>query len=160
MSVTIDVALESEDWSRILGAEMIAHRAAAAAFEEAGISEGEVSVMLSSDARVRELNKRFREKDQATNVLSFPANTLDRDGARFFGDIALAYETLVREAAAEGKTAEAHLTHLTVHGVLHLLGFDHESEQGAEKMESLETKILARLGFPDPYAVRAEAQSA
>lgn len=160
MSVTIDVVADSEDWSRILGAEMIAHRAAAAAFEDAGIPEGEVSVMLSSDARVRELNKRFREKDQPTNVLSFPANTLDREGARFFGDVALAYETLVREATGEGKSAEAHLTHLTVHGVLHLLGFDHGNERDAETMESLETRILARLGFPDPYAVRAEAQSA
>lgn len=160
MSVTIDVTLESEDWSRILGAEMIAHRAAAAAFENAGISEGEVSVMLSSDARVRELNKRFREKDQPTNVLSFPANTLDREGARFFGDVALAYETLVRETVSEGKSAEAHLTHLTVHGVLHLLGFDHERERDAETMENLETKILARLGFPDPYAAQPETQSA
>lgn len=160
MSVTIDVVVEYDGWSRILGAELIAHRAAAAAFEDAGISEGEVSVMLSSDALVRELNKRFREKDQPTNVLSFPANTLDREGARFFGDVALAHETLVREAADEGKNAEAHLTHLTVHGVLHLLGFDHDNERDAEKMESLETKILARLGFSDPYAVRAEAQSA
>jgi probable rRNA maturation factor len=160
MSVTIDVVLESEDWSRILGAELIAHRAAAAALEDAGIGEGEVSVMLSGDAHIRELNKRFREKDQPTNVLSFPANSLTGEGARFFGDIALAYETLIREASAEGKSPEAHLTHLTVHGVLHLLGFDHGSERGAEKMENLETKILARLGFPDPYAVRAEAQSA
>lgn len=160
MSVTIDVVVESDGWSRILGAELIAHRAAAAAFEDAGIAEGEVSVMLSSDAHVRELNKRFREKDQPTNVLSFPVNTLDREGARFFGDVALAYETLMREAADEGKSAEAHLTHLTAHGVLHLLGFDHESERDAEKMESLETKILARLGFPDPYAVRTKAQSA
>ncbi len=160
MSVTIDVVAECDEWSRILGAELIAHRAAAVAFEDAGIPEGEASVMLSSDARVRELNKRFREKDQPTNVLSFPANTLDRDGARFFGDVALAYETLVREAADEEKSAEAHLTHLTVHGVLHLLGFEHDNEHDAQRMESLETKILARLGFPDPYAIRAETQSA
>ncbi len=157
MSVSIDIAVEAEGWKKIPGAENIAHRAAAAAFHDAGITEGEVSLLLADDARIREMNKRFRGKDQPTNVLSFSSFEKSSDGARFFGDIAIAFETVTREAADEGKSVEAHLSHLTVHGVLHLLGLDHESERDAESMESLETKILATLGFPDPYAVPAEA---
>ena len=156
MSVTIEISTGCEGWHRILGAEMIAHRAALAAFDAAGISEGEASIMLCDDARIRELNRDFRKKDSATNVLSFPSNEM-HNGVRFYGDVALAFETLVREAREEGKRVDAHLTHLTAHGVLHLLGFDHENEEDAEKMESAETKILAKLGFPDPYAARAEA---
>lgn len=155
MSVTLEISAECEGWHRILGAELIAHRAAAAAFEAAGVQDGEASILLADDARVRELNRDFRKKDQPTNVLSFPSNETHND-VRFYGDVALAFETVVREAREEEKRVDAHLTHLTAHGVLHLLGFDHENEQDAEKMESLETKILAKLGFPDPYAARAE----
>lgn len=155
MSVTIEISVECEGWHRILGAELIAHRAAKAAFEAAEAGGGEVSIMLCDDARIRELNREFRKKDQPTNVLSFPSNAT-HNGVRFYGDVAIAFETVVREAREEGKRVDAHLTHLTAHGVLHLLGFDHENEDDAEKMESLETKILAKLGFSDPYAARAE----
>ena len=158
MSVTIEISAECEGWHRILGAELIAHRAAMAAFEEAGIRDGEASIMLCDDARIRELNREFRKKDSATNVLSFPSNEM-HNGVRFYGDVALAFETLIQEAREEGKRVDAHLTHLVAHGILHLLGFDHENEQDAEKMESLETKILAKLGFPDPYAVRVGADA-
>jgi len=156
VSVTIEITAECEGWHRILGAELIAHRAALTAFQEAGMSAGEASILLTDDARIRELNREFRKKDQPTNVLSFPSNEM-HNNVRFYGDVALAFETLVREARTEEKRVDAHLTHLTAHGVLHLLGFDHENEEDAERMESLETKILAKLGFPDPYALRAEA---
>jgi len=158
VSVTIEISTECEGWHRILGAELIAHRAALAAFDAAGISEGEASIMLCDDTRIRELNRDFRKKDSATNVLSFPSNEM-QNGVRFYGDVALAFETLVREAREEEKRVDAHLTHLVAHGVLHLLGFDHENEEDAEKMENTETKILAKLGFPDPYAVRAGANA-
>lgn len=156
MSVTIDIAVEAESWHRILGAELIAHRAAQAAFDDAETGEGEVSILLTNDAQIRELNRTYRGKDKPTNVLSFPSEDKTESGARFYGDIALAYETLNREAAEEGKRLDAHLSHLVVHGVLHLLGFDHDNERDAEAMEARETKIVTRLGFADPYASAAE----
>lgn len=156
MSVTIDIAVEAESWHRILGAELIAHRAAQAAFGNAGVNDGEVSILLADDAKVRELNRSYRHKDQPTNVLSFPSNDKTGSGARFYGDIALAFETLEREAKDEGKRPDAHLSHLVVHGVLHLLGFDHENERDAEKMEARESSIVTGLGFADPYAAVAE----
>jgi probable rRNA maturation factor len=146
VSVTIDIAVEAESWHRILGAELIAHRAAQAALDDAKIGEGEVSILLTDDARIRE----------PTNVLSFPSEDKAESGARFYGDIALACETLSREAAGEGKRLDAHLSHLVVHGVLHLLGFDHDNERDAEAMEARETKIVTSLGFADPYASVAE----
>jgi probable rRNA maturation factor len=166
MSVTIGISVEAGAWHRILGAELIVHRAVAAALDDAGPGDGpgdgevdgEVDVLLADDARVRELNRVWRGKDQATNVLSFPASM--PAPARLLGDIALAFETVTREAAAEGKTPEAHLTHLAVHGTLHLLGHDHDNDKDAAEMEDREIAILARLGFPDPYAERAEEQSA
>lgn len=158
MSVEIKISVACEDWHRILGAELIVHRAAAAAFEEAGVQEGEASILLADDERMRELNRNFRGKDRPTNVLSFPSNE-EHNGVRFYGDVALAFETLVREATEEGKRVDAHLSHLAAHGVLHLLGFDHDNDRDAEAMEAKETKILARLGFPDPYAARAEVDA-
>jgi probable rRNA maturation factor len=155
VSIEIEISVACEDWHRILGAELIVHRAAAAAFEEAGIENGEASILLTDDAQMRELNKTFRGKDQPTNVLSFRSNEA-RDGVRFYGDVALGFETLVREAQQDRKRVDAHLTHLSAHGVLHLLGFDHGNDRDAEAMEAKETKILARLGFPDPYAAHAE----
>lgn len=156
MSVTIDIAVEAESWHRILGAELIAHRAARAAFDDVGVNEGEVSILLADDAKIRELNRAYRGKDKPTNVLSFPSDDTTGHGARFYGDIALAYETLSREALDESKRLDAHLSHLVVHGVLHLLGFDHEREHDAEAMEARETRIVTRLGFADPYAFTAE----
>jgi len=158
VSVAIEISVACEDWHRILGAELIVHRAAAAAFAEAGVREGEASILLADDGRMRELNRNFRGKDQPTNVLSFPSNE-EHNGVRFFGDVVLAFETIVREAAEEGKRVDAHLSHLAAHGVLHLLGFDHGNDRDAEAMEAKETKILARLGFPDPYAAHAEAEA-
>jgi probable rRNA maturation factor len=127
-----------------------------AALAAAGVevAEGaEVSVVLSDDARVRALNRRYRGKDSATNVLSFPAPPVaaGRLGP-MLGDIVLAAETVTKEAAAQGVTLDAHLSHLLVHGFLHLLGYDHEDDRETTVMEGLETAILGRLGIADPYA--------
>lgn len=115
--------------------------------------------MLSDNEHIRELNKHHRGMDKPTNVLSFPAARMKTPAGtpRFLGDIVIAYETVEREAAEEAKPFENHLSHLVVHGVLHLLGYDHEDEEEAETMESHERQILAKLGIPDPYAERGGA---
>lgn len=114
--------------------------------------EHELSVLLADDAGIRALNRAWRGKDQPTNVLSFPAGAPLVPGApRLLGDVALAYETVAREAAEQGKSLADHFRHLLVHGVLHLLGHDHEEEEAAERMEGLERRILAGLGVADPY---------
>ena len=114
----------------------------------------EAAVALSSDARVRVFNRDYRGKDKPTNVLSFPAGFghVSPGEPRHIGDIALAAETLLREAAEQGKQPRDHLQHLLVHGLLHLLGYDHETEAQAAEMEALEVEILAALGIADPYA--------
>jgi probable rRNA maturation factor len=104
---------------------------------------------------VRALNRRWRGRDSATNVLSFPSGETGAGGrAVLLGDVVLAYETVAREAAAQGKTLADHLAHLVAHGVLHLLGFDHAEDAEARRMESLERRVLARLGVADPYHAR------
>ena len=110
--------------------------------------------MLTDDAGIRTLNHNWRGIDKPTNVLSFPAVALPGGGSqpRALGDIAIAYETTRREAETENKPFENHLSHLAVHGFLHLIGYDHETDGDAETMEQLERDILARLGIPDPYA--------
>lgn len=120
----------------------------------------EVSIVLSDDENVRTLNRTYREKDRATNVLSFPALEEDQpqlEGMPFvLGDVIIAHGVAAREAEAEGKTLAQHLSHLIVHGMLHLLGFDHDVEEDARTMEALEVDILASLDIPDPYADQAE----
>ena len=108
-----------------------------------------ISLLLTDDASVRELNQRFRGQDTATNVLSFPAPANPED---HLGDVALAFGVCAREAAGQGKSLAHHLQHLTVHGVLHLLGYDHIGDDEAEAMEGLERAVLADLGISDPYA--------
>ncbi len=143
--------MEVEDaaWTDALPrAEAVAAAAGEAALAAAGRT-GEVAVLLADDAAVQDLNARFRGRDAATNVLSFPAAA---SAAPHLGDVALACGVCAREAQAQGKPLEAHLRHLVVHGVLHLLGFDHESDAEAEAMEALERSVLAVQGVPDPYA--------
>jgi probable rRNA maturation factor len=115
----------------------------------------EVSILLTDDAQVQELNRDYRQQDKPTNVLSFAAldddSPLPPDGPILLGDVIVAYETTEREARDEGKSFADHLSHLVVHGVLHLLGYDHLGDDEAEEMESLERSILAALGVPDPY---------
>jgi probable rRNA maturation factor len=112
----------------------------------------DLTILLTDDETVRDLNDRFRHKNVATNVLSFPAH---ETATGHLGDIALAYGVCAREAVEQNKPLAAHLQHLVAHGVLHLVGYDHEDEADADIMEDLERRILARLGLPDPYAERA-----
>src|SRR5919107_1267405 len=143
--------IEAGDWDRLKDAEALAQKAALAVTYEAN-GDFEASVMLTDDARIQELNRTWRAKDKPTNVLSFPApEQPGLSGSRHLGDIALAYETLVRESEEESKELAHHFAHLIVHGVLHLLGYDHEVEAEADIMEGLEVKALATLGIADPY---------
>ncbi len=145
----IDIEVEDEAWTDVLpDAEALVRVAAEAALagEEAS---GGITLLLTDDESVRELNAQFRGKDSSTNVLSFPAPPNPED---HLGDVALAYGVCVREAAEQGKPLSHHLQHLTVHGVLHLLGYDHIGDDEAEVMEDLERAVLAGLGVPDPYA--------
>jgi len=149
----IDIVIESQLWRSEPNAAVVIRRAIGEAAEAAGATAGpgEVAVMLCDDAAMRELNGRWRGRREPTNVLSFPAAAPGRDGNGMLGDIAIAYETTAREAQAEGKVFADHLAHLAVHGFLHLLGYDHQSEAQARVMERLEASILARLGIADPY---------
>jgi probable rRNA maturation factor len=154
--LTADVLIESEAWQDLPAAEDVARQAVAVAASGAGIRSAEISILLCNDAAIVALNGRWRGQEKPTNVLSFPALPLYGDAAiqknTPLGDIAIAYETMVREAQESGKTASAHLSHLVVHGFLHLIGYDHETDDEAEEMERLERDILARLGIADPYA--------
>ena len=142
----IEIEVEAEAWTGALpGAEAVVERAAQAAL---GAVEGDIVVLLTDDAAVRELNGRFRDKDKPTNVLSFPA---PENAFPHLGDIVLAYGVCATEAEAQGKTLADHLSHLVVHGVLHLLGRDHEDDAEAEEMEAEEREILAKIGVADPY---------
>ncbi|HTR14821.1 MAG TPA: rRNA maturation RNase YbeY [Roseiarcus sp.] len=119
----------------------------------------EVSLLLADDARLQSLNANWRGLDKATNVLSFPAASPERisDG-RLLGDIAIAYETVEREAGSAGEALGDHYRRLVAHGFLHLIGYDHQTDEEAERMESLERRILARLGVRDPYGDEALAE--
>jgi probable rRNA maturation factor len=152
VTVTIDFTIEAPGWVKSDDAERVVRAAIEAAIASDEPGDYEIGVVLSDDERVRVLNRKWREKDTATNVLSFPASDPAQDGARLLGDIVLALETIESEAAADGVTFNDHLAHLAVHGVLHLLGFDHERDDDAETMEDEERKILGRLGIGDPYA--------
>src|SRR6202051_1513779 len=156
-----EVLVVADGWRSEPDAEAVIQRAIAAAAEmaDADIGEAELAVMLTDDAGIRTLNSNGRRIDKPTNVLSFPA--LQPSGAagpddapRMLGDIAIAYETTRREADDEQKPFDHHLSHLAVHGYLHLIGYDHENDADAVTMESLETEILAQLGIPDPYSDR------
>ena len=152
----IVVMVDERGW-KLVGPEIVkdVRRAAMHALERRSTATrgSEVTVLLSNDSRLQVLNRQYRGKDKPTNVLSFPAAS----GASHMGDIAIAYETTRHEADAAGKPLMHHLLHLTVHGVLHLLGYDHEKAAEAARMETLEAEILAKMGIPDPYNLRREA---
>lgn len=143
----IEVEIDSDGWTEALPeAAAVVERAARAAL---GTVEGDVVVLLAADEAVQDLNQRFRDKDRPTNVLSFPAA---ESAFPHLGDVVLGYAYCAAEAEAQGKTLSDHLSHLVVHGVLHLLGRDHEDDAEAEEMEAEEREILAELGVADPYA--------
>jgi probable rRNA maturation factor len=164
MKVSLDISMSSRLWRGLPRARAVAREtiAAAVAESEAALGDGvEVSLSLADDATLRALNSRWRGIDKPTNVLSFPSappasvDAVDSRAQRprlQLGDIALAYETLAREAADLGVPLADHYRHLVAHGFLHLIGYDHETDAEAERMEALETRILARLGAADPYA--------
>lgn len=143
----ISVEIEDEAWTAaVADAEAQVVAAARAALE--GV-DGEIVILLTDDETVHDLNARFRGKDRPTNVLSFPAPETARP---HLGDLVLALGVCVAEAEQQGKTVGDHLSHLVVHGVLHLLGHDHEDDAEAETMEAKERAILSTLGVADPYA--------
>ena len=162
--------IEAPGWARAgLDIEALATRACDAALRHLGLEPEhyEISLLAADDARIRALNAQFRGKDRPTNVLSWPADDLSADDPgcppalpapgrpddpESLGDIALALETCLAEARAAGKPAADHVTHLLVHGLLHLLGYDHETEADALLMEGTETAILDAMGIADPYA--------
>jgi probable rRNA maturation factor len=152
--VQIDVIVRSARWRKRPTAQTTVKRAVLAAAEAVSTPPTELAIVLSDDSAVQALNRDWRGKNAPTNVLSFPAAAPGkaRAASPYIGDIVIAYRTVEREAVAEGKPFNHHLAHLTVHGFLHLLGYDHENDRDAKKMERLERKILKRLAIPDPYA--------
>jgi len=162
----VDVLVSDEMWARhCADPAALCRRTARAGFETAladGVelsgSRVEVSIVLSDDDRVHALNRDYRGIDRATNVLSFTAlegengSHLPADAPMLLGDIIVAFETVSGEAKQESKTLEAHLAHMVVHGMLHLMGYDHETDSDADEMETMEIKVLADLGVADPYA--------
>lgn len=167
MEPVVDTVIEDPRW-QALGLETLATRAVAAAFADLGLPPTgfALCVLGCDDARIAVLNGDFRAKAQATNVLSWPSEERgaaveggtpeapvpgdDEDPAEL-GDIAIAYDTCAAEAQAAGKPLADHVSHLLVHGTLHLLGYDHVNDRDAEVMEATEVRILARLGLCDPY---------
>ncbi|MEN3385309.1 MAG: putative rRNA maturation factor [Hyphomicrobiales bacterium] len=154
----IDVIVESAQWDALPDAQAVARNAIAQALAALnGRADAELAVLLTDDAAVRRLNATWRGLDKPTNVLSFPA--AEAPEPHHLGDIAIAFETTAREAKDEGKPLADHLAHLAVHGFLHLVGYDHESDADAETMEQLERDILARLNVPDPYLAPISAEA-
>jgi probable rRNA maturation factor len=167
MPELVETVIEDPRWEAA-GLPGLAERAARAALAAAGLDPDrfEIALLGAGDARIAELNAEFRGRAQPTNVLSWPAADLTPaaegaapplpvpagEGPESLGDIALAFETCAAEAAAAGLTLADHVTHLVVHGTLHLLGYDHRREGDARRMERLEAEILASLGVADPYS--------
>ncbi|RUY84002.1 rRNA maturation RNase YbeY [Mesorhizobium sp. M7A.F.Ca.CA.003.01.2.1] len=155
MPVDIGIAVEAGNWPDEASLTRLVDRAVKAAFAETGVAgRSELSLVFSDDAHIQVLNAGWRGKDKPTNVLSFPAFPFAQGGPLppMLGDIVLAAETVAHEAVLEDKPVENHITHLVIHGLLHLLGYDHETEAEAEAMEAVERAALARLAIPDPYA--------
>lgn len=153
-ALTVECLLEAGDWPDPEALAACAEAAVRAAAAAEGAPAGEVTVVFADDAAVRALNARWRGKDRPTNVLSFPAAApaLPDGAAPALGDIVLAAGTVAAEAAAQDRPLAHHVAHLVVHGFLHLLGHDHETPAEADAMEQRETRILAGLAIPDPYA--------
>jgi probable rRNA maturation factor len=160
--LAVDVVRYGEAWTEAHITDAMLERAARAALAAVPTvppGDYEVSVVLTDDAEMQVLNRTWRSKDAPTNVLSFPADAA-LHGPRFLGDVVLAYETALTEARDGNLALADHVSHLIVHGMLHLLGLDHTQEDEAERMEALESKTLAALGIADPYGEEIEAAPA
>ena len=159
-SLAVEIVRHEAGWTRAKITDALLKRAARAALSAVSSprSDGRVTLVLANDAEMRALNSTWRGKDAPTNVLSFPADAaLDRG---FLGDIVLAYEMTRTEAKERGIPFADHVSHLVIHGVLHLRGFDHAEEEEAERMERVERIALAAIGIADPYAGTDEARHA
>ena len=154
--MTVSIEVEDDAWATEPGLGELAHSAVRATLAGARLADLDcaVAVLFTDDAAIAEINAEWRGKDKPTNVLSFPIPEdipVPQGEPRPLGDIVLAHGVIAREAAEQGKTLRDHTAHLIVHGTLHLLGHDHESDAEAEEMEALETRILKGLGISDPY---------
>ena len=156
LRLVVEIVEDAGDWSAFGDVTKVVSAAAQLVAEAADLDfdRSTATVALSSDAIVRDLNRAYRGKDKPTNVLSFPAPPVPAaipEQTAPLGDIILAAETVAGEARELGIQPAHHLQHLVVHGLLHLLGFDHETDEEALEMEALETRLLARIGIDDPY---------
>ena len=155
MTVHYDMAINAEGWQNEETLRRLVDSVLQATLQELGFDkiDSELSLVFTNDADIREINGKWRHIDKPTNVLSFPAFALQpgQEPGEILGDIVIARETVEREAAEEDKSFDDHLSHLVVHGLLHLMGYDHQNDDEAEQMEALERKILASLGISDPY---------
>lgn len=149
MTFSVDIQVDDPRWRKVRGlAAGLRHSAELALLRGKAKRSSSLTILLASDQRLKELNRTFRGLNKPTNVLSFPSDAKDNS---YLGDVALAYGVTAGEAKDGGKRLADHAMHLTVHGVLHLLGFDHQSVRAAREMEPLESKILCELGVADPY---------
>ena len=152
MTAPVRVTLQRATRVRGLPSQEMLQRWVTAALRGAGYRRAaELAIRLVNAAEGRRLNRAWRHRNYATNVLAFPARLPEALRSPLLGDLVICAPVVRREAAEQGKPLEAHWAHLTVHGTLHLLGFDHQTKAGAHAMEAKETAILTKLGFPDPY---------
>lgn len=150
--MNLDISIDDKDWTSVPNLRKLARSAISAALPENNVS---LSLLFTSDAKILKINRQWRGKATATNVLSFPVSAdqpVPAGEPRPLGDVALAYGVISREAFEQKKPIAHHVTHLIVHGALHLLGYDHETDSEAEAMEAREIMILAELGIENPYA--------
>jgi len=153
-SAAVDVVVDLSDAAGVPSTEAFEHWARAALLGARAPQAVELCIRLVDAAESRRLNAEYRGKDKPTNVLSFPAGLELPDGRNILGDVAICAEVVFREARQQGKAADEHFAHMVVHGVLHLLGYDHEVDAQATMMEGLEREVLTGLGIADPYAER------
>ncbi|PKP81243.1 MAG: rRNA maturation RNase YbeY [Alphaproteobacteria bacterium HGW-Alphaproteobacteria-18] len=146
--ISFDLIVEDDSWAALGDLEALCRKAFEAAGSVAPVAEGNIALLLADDAALHQLNLDFRSKDKPTDVLSFPSLPMDRP---FLGDIAIAWGVSASDAKIQGKGLDAHLVHLLIHGYLHLLGYDHETDDEAAEMEALEIKALASLDIANPY---------
>jgi probable rRNA maturation factor len=161
IELAIDIAVDRDEWIDIQSIDVLANKTSATVMNWLEAKEGinfpqipmELSLLLTNDASIKEINSKWRRQDKATNVLSFPTKEIEvgETPLPLLGDIIFAHETILREAEELTKSFEEHLTHLFIHGFLHLLGYDHINDTDAEQMERIETGILLSIGLSDPY---------